>query len=182
MTTLFRIKTILAKVLLVGGCLMALSANAAFAVSGSISETAIQNQQTAVEDALLQKQQEIDSYVFGEGQEELTKQGFQVTTTGAQQGFVEVGIAPYNEAYADFLYEKFGRDLVKVVKGEQAVLLGTPAAAAAETGAAAATVTDGDDAVSSSGWSGMYTVLIAACAVVVGVLLAVRRKLPLTRK
>jgi hypothetical protein len=130
---------------------------------------------------LLQKQQEIDSYVFGDGQDELTKRGFQVTTTAAQQGVVEVGITPYDEAHADFLYEKFGRELVKVVKGEQAVLLSSPAAAAAEPGEGVASATEGD-AVSVSGWSGMYTVLIAIGAVILCALLLMKRKLLFARK
>ncbi|MBW7456208.1 hypothetical protein K0U00_19435, partial [Paenibacillus sepulcri] len=68
MTTLLNVKARLAKVLLIGGCLMLLSANAAFAApENSPGNTAQSNQAVSQED-LLQKQQEIDSYVAGEGQ------------------------------------------------------------------------------------------------------------------
>ncbi|MFC0332886.1 hypothetical protein ACFOLF_10845 [Paenibacillus sepulcri] len=132
MTTLLNVKARLAKVLLIGGCLMLLSANAAFAApENSPGNTAQSNQAVSQED-LLQKQQEIDSYVAGEGQDELAEQGFQVTTTAPGQDAVEIGITPYSKAHAEFLYEKFGRDQVKVVEGEQAVLFGEMMPAAAE--------------------------------------------------
>ena len=55
-----------------------------------------------------------------------------VTHTGPRDGFIEIGITPYSEEYAGYLYGIFGSDMVKVVEGQQAVTL--PLAAAAGCG------------------------------------------------
>lgn len=36
---------------------------------------------------------------------------------------MEIGITPYNEANAEFLYNIFGKEKVKVIEGQQAVTL-----------------------------------------------------------
>ena len=46
-----------------------------------------------------------------------------MTNTGLNIGFVEVGIFPYSEKSADYLYGLFGRDMVRVVEGIQASLM-----------------------------------------------------------
>jgi hypothetical protein len=75
---------------------------------------------------LLAKQKEIDDFVFGTGSEELAKLGFKVTHTAPVGDRVEIGIVPYEENYAKFLYEKFGRDKVSVVEGFVAVPVKEP--------------------------------------------------------
>jgi hypothetical protein len=72
---------------------------------------------------LYQKHREIDKYVFEDHADEIRLQGFGVTHTGPRDGFIEIGITPYSEEYADHLYEVFGSDMVKVVEGQQAVTL-----------------------------------------------------------
>ena len=72
---------------------------------------------------LYHKHREIDRYVFDDHAEELRLKGFGVTHTGPRDGFIEIGITPYSEEYADHLYEIFGSEMVKVVEGRQAVTL-----------------------------------------------------------
>jgi hypothetical protein len=72
---------------------------------------------------LYQKHREIDKYVFKDHADEIRLEGFGVTHTGPRDGFIEIGITPYSEGYADYLYEIFGGDMVRVVEGRQAVTL-----------------------------------------------------------
>lgn len=82
------------------------------------------------DDALSKKQMEIDKYVFEQHREDIEKMGILVTSTGVVGNVVEVSITPYNVKSADYLYELFGKELVSVVAGEQAVILEVDAASA----------------------------------------------------
>ncbi|XID94497.1 hypothetical protein ACF3MZ_08240 [Paenibacillaceae bacterium WGS1546] len=127
------------------------------------------------EDGRSEKQREIDDYVAGPGQSELAEQGFSVTHTGVVGDKVEVGIAPYEEGHAEFLYEKFGRDEVQVVEGEQAMLFG--AADAEPISAAAEPVAAETVAAASSSGNAIWIAIAAAIAVVAGIAIAARKKL-----
>lgn len=83
----------------------------------------IQIESAKVDDALTKKQAEIDQYVFEKHREEIEKMGITVTSTGVIGDKVEVAITPYDVKSADYLYELFGKDMVSVVAGEQAIPL-----------------------------------------------------------
>jgi hypothetical protein len=100
--------------MIIGCCLAVLTAGSVFA-----------------EDSILAKQKEIDQYVFVQHKEDIVAKGITVTTTAPQDGYVEVAITPFNDANAEYLYGIFGKDKVKVVEGQQAVLFGTAATTAA---------------------------------------------------
>ena len=74
---------------------------------------------------LLELQWEIDQYLFISHPEDIADAGFTVTHTSAKEdeNYVEIGITPFTEDNADFIYQIFSRDQIKVVEGEQAVLL-----------------------------------------------------------
>ncbi len=117
------------KVFVLSTCITVLSAGMAFADTGkgqaAVVQPAVgQAQQSTVAGGLLEKQKEIDTYVFEQHAKEITDKGFKVTHTAPMDGYVEVGITPYNEANADYLYKVFGKDMVKVVEGEQATTMG----------------------------------------------------------
>ncbi|MDF2593494.1 MAG: hypothetical protein K0S75_2960, partial [Clostridia bacterium] len=78
---------------------------------------------TKSDDALANKQLEIDRYVFADHIEEIEKLGITVTSTAVVGDVVEVAIKPYDVKSADRLYELFGKEMVSVVAGEQAVPL-----------------------------------------------------------
>ena len=78
---------------------------------------------TKNDDALAYKQLEIDRYVFADHVKEIEKMGITVTSTAVVGDVVEVGITPYDVKSADYLYELFGKEMVNVVAGEQAVPL-----------------------------------------------------------
>ena len=126
----------LAVVMVLGGCLSVYSAGAAFAANASGSGQAAISQESQAVDPLLQKQQVIDRYVFEEHAQDLEKKGIRVTNTGVMGDYVEIGITPYSEENAEYLYGILGRDQVNIVEGIQAVTFGAGGAAAEEAGAA----------------------------------------------
>ncbi len=97
-----------------------------------------------IDSDLLQKQGEIDAYVFKTHTSEIADKGITVTHTGPMDNYVEIGITPYSEESAEYFYGIFGKDKVKVVEGQQAVLMIAPADAPD-----APPVMDPDKAVSS---------------------------------
>jgi hypothetical protein len=119
--TIFKGKSIFIHTLILSFCLTFISAGTVFASSENSKVLSTQN--TSSESALLKKQQEIDKYVFEDHGKEIEAKGFKVTNTGQIKDYVEIGITPYSEANADYLYKIFGKDKVKIVEGMQAQLL-----------------------------------------------------------
>lgn len=78
-----------------------------------------------IDEEILQKHREIDKYIFEDHAQELSEKDFNITRTGPFEDYVEIGITPYSEESANYLYEIFGKDLVKVVEDQQAELLNT---------------------------------------------------------
>jgi hypothetical protein len=77
-----------------------------------------------VNEELLKKQSEIDIYLFKEHYEEIREKGIFITHTGPLDSVVEIGITPYSDANAEYLYGIFGKDMVAVVEGQVAQLTG----------------------------------------------------------
>lgn len=125
-----------AMALVLGGCLSVCGAGAAFADAGGASDRAAIGMESQSLDPLMQKQQEIDRYVFEEHARDLESKGIMVTNTGVMGDYVEVGITPYNDENAAYLYEALGKQQVKIVEGIQAVTFGAGGVAADDTGAA----------------------------------------------
>lgn len=75
---------------------------------------------------VLDRQREIDDALFKIHESEIVNQGIRVTHTAPMEGYVEVGIIPYNSENELFIYELLGEEMVKVVEGQQAVLLIPP--------------------------------------------------------
>lgn len=131
------IKNKAAKALIIGTCLVASSMASVYAdtdnveIKPAIVEKAADDSQIMEiqilsaenNDALSQKQREIDEYVFERNAKELEEKGITITHTGVVGDFVEVGITPFDVKSADYLYDIFGEDMVRVVAGEQAVPL-----------------------------------------------------------
>lgn len=78
---------------------------------------------------LYKKHREIDKYVFEDHADQIEENGFFVTHTGPRDGLIEIGITPFSEESANYLYKVFGSDIVKVVEGQKAVTLPLNAAA-----------------------------------------------------
>lgn len=134
------IKTKFVKAVILGLCLSALSGSMVFAETVDKKAAGVSTQNTGISDDLLKLQNEIDQYVFTDHVDEIEKKGFTVTHTGPMDNYVEIGITPYSDENADYLYDIFGNEKVKVVKGEEAVLFATGEAVAPDTAAADAPV------------------------------------------
>lgn len=127
-------------------CITLLSSGAAMAKTGEAGAVSAQVQPADSEGELLQKQQEIDSYVFEEHREEIAAKGFTVTHTGPMDGYVEIGITPYSEENVNYLYDIFGKDDVKVVEGIQAATMEITTTSANDDESLAAVTTVNDNA------------------------------------
>lgn len=102
-------------------------ASTMLAPDASVSSPAYPGQE--IPEDLLKLQREIDQFVFEQHRGEFAEKGFSVTHTGPMVDYVEIGIEPYSEESAEYLYSLFGKEKVKVVEGQIAVTL------AAATGA-----------------------------------------------
>jgi|GEM_PF-946851 len=109
---------------IMGMCITAMSSGAVFASTPKYEILPIRNIEIGAENtALSQKHREIDTYLFKENSKEIEARGFKVIYTGPREDYIEIGILPFNQENADFLYELFGKDMVKVVGGEEAYIL-----------------------------------------------------------
>jgi len=135
------------------------------------------SQTTPEEDnVIFQKQREIDRYVFEQYKEEISQKGFMVTHTGPMDNYVEIGIEPYNEANADYLYDILGKDMVKVVQGQQAATLGLESAGnAVDMPLNVATDTKKETEAGKTSLPFVYT--IGAVAVLGAIVVALKRLL-----
>ncbi|QGU95941.1 hypothetical protein GOM49_13325 [Clostridium bovifaecis] len=117
------LKTSIIKAFVLGMCLTSVISTAALA--GTISKDVYTIQIESVDNGnqLFEKQKEIDEYVFQKHVKEIEEKGFTVTHTAPLENYVEIGITPYSKDNAEYLYGVFGSDSVKVVEGQQAVLL-----------------------------------------------------------
>lgn len=110
--------------MIIGTCVFASSLAGVYADTTAVDKpVTIQIEQVNASDPLMQKQSEIDQYVFEKNAKDFTDKGITVTNTGVMGDYVEVGITPYNETNANYIYEIFGKDQVKVVEGVQAKTL-----------------------------------------------------------
>lgn len=124
------IKYRLIKVAAFGLCMSAFFTGAAFAQSGGGTETsfagqAIEGQTTPAQmseadKALYDKQLEIDRYLFADHVKEMEEKGIKVVYTVVSNDCVEIGVAGLTDENANYLYELFGKDNVKVVSAEEA--------------------------------------------------------------
>jgi|GEM_PF-5145026 len=131
------------------------------------------------DDPMVLKQREIDRYLFEEHRAEIEQQGFTATHTAPADGYVEIGITPYNEANADYLYEIFGRDEVKIVEGQQAVLLSTTTEPAdgAEIDVVSTTAENTDDLAEGGSAVSLPLLYSLGTLIVLGGAIVVTRKL-----
>ena len=112
--------------MIIGTCIFASSMTGVYAdTTATDTPVSIQIEQVRESDSLMQKQNEIDQYVFEKNAKDFANKGITVTTTGVMGDYVEVGITPFNETNANYIYEIFGKDQVKVVAGLQAATLKT---------------------------------------------------------
>ncbi|PKM49391.1 MAG: hypothetical protein CVV02_16130 [Firmicutes bacterium HGW-Firmicutes-7] len=81
--------------------------------------------QSEISEDILEKQREIDKYLFEDNADEISKKGFVVTHTGPFEDYIQIGITPFNDENAQYLYDIFGEENIKVIAGEEAEMYTT---------------------------------------------------------
>lgn len=120
------IKRNLIKGFAIGLCMSAVFAGKAYAETGAGVSSASAGVESVEDKELLEKQKELDQYLFFDHVRDIEKKNFKVIYTGVADDYVEVGITPYSDENAEYLYSIFGKDLVKIVSAEEAVALTEP--------------------------------------------------------
>lgn len=131
----------------------------------------------AISEDILNKQKEIDQYLFEDYMKDIEEKGFTVTHTVPTEEYVEIGIAPYTEENAEYLYSLFGKEHVKVVEGEQAELYTTNAA---DSTALEAQVVMANEDNASKENQVKSLAIYGVGAILIGGLLIARRKMKTT--
>lgn len=121
----------LIKKITIGLCMAALfiastNAGTAFAQSAGGTSPASAGAASAEDSLFYEKQREMDQFLFIDHADEIEKLGFKVIYTGIAENHIEVGITPYNDEFAAYIYDQFGTEWVKVVDTEEVVLYDTP--------------------------------------------------------
>lgn len=111
------------KILSLSLSLSVASMGLAFADTNQSLVTPVSIEVTAADEALYEKQAEIDKMLFEKYAEDLEEKGIIITHTGAIEDNIEVGITPYTPENADIVNKLIGDDAVKVVEGTMAVTL-----------------------------------------------------------
>lgn len=126
------------KALVLSAYLASFSTSAVFAAEVGGGNSASSGK-IEVDNKMYEKQAEIDKFLFEENAKKIAEMGFKITHTVALDHYIEIGITPYSDANADYLYEALGKDTIKVVEGDQAVIFKTQVdyMQAADTGVAA---------------------------------------------
>ena len=122
------IKVKLKKAAAIGICCAVITSGSVYAMSNDlVLDQVVPIMAVETDDQeLLALQSKIDQYIFVDHVQDIAQAGFKVTNTGPMGDYVEVGILPYTEENAEYLYQLFGRKKVKVVEGVQAYLLPLP--------------------------------------------------------
>lgn len=112
----------LTKAVLLGLCMSTIATGTVFAQAGggeSGSSPAFAGEAQSDElTALYEKQSEIDKYLFKDHAKDIEEKGFRINYTGVIEDKVEIGISPYSDENAEYLYEIFGKDVIHVVESE----------------------------------------------------------------
>ena len=119
----------LLKVVMLGLCLASLSSGSAFAMA-TVSETPVAGTEEISPELqkLYNKQKEVDRVLFEEHAKDIEGMGFIVSSTGVMENAVEISISPYEEKFADYIYELVGKDGIKVTEMDESMLYASGAA------------------------------------------------------
>jgi hypothetical protein len=122
--------------------------------------------------SMIEKQKEIDQFIFVEKKEELAQKGITVSTTSPLENYVEIGITPFTEENASYFYDEFGKDTIKVVKGMQNI---TKTTANEETDTTSTLTTNNDPNDKEAPIKSIY-IIVAAFIALAGIIVLVKKK------
>lgn len=111
------------KILSLSTCLSMATMTAAFAQTLELPPEAAEIKIAVIDEALYEKQAAFDKILFEEKLKEIEEKGITVTHTYPADGYVEVGITPFNEENQKYIMGILGSDEVEVVDGIMAITL-----------------------------------------------------------
>lgn len=116
-------KTNLIKAIMLGLCLTAIPTGTAFAqLAVSPAPAVVGEGQSGEQEILYKKQTEIDQYLMVDHAKEIEEKGFMINYTSVVSNYIEIGISPYTDESAEFIYGIFGKDNVKVIEFDQSIM------------------------------------------------------------
>ncbi len=116
----------LLKAVLLGLCMASLYTGNAFAMeAGSVAPAVGTKELTPELQKLYDKQKEIDRILYDEHAKDIEEKGFFISSTGVIEDAIEISISPYEEKFADYIYELVGKEGIKVTEMDQSILYAT---------------------------------------------------------
>lgn len=122
-----------------GVCLMTLTTGGVVLAAETNQGEVVQQELVQHDEELVKRQNEVDHYLFKDHIDDIGAQGITVTSVGIIKDQIEIGITPFTEEAANYLYEKLGKDSIQVVEGMVAELYTTTVADAPDTGVSGGT-------------------------------------------
>ena len=119
------IKKNLFKAVLLSVCIASSYTGSAFAMA-QVTPKATEELSPQLQ-ALYTRQSEIDKLLFEENAKKIEELGFMVNSTSVVEDKIEISISPYDDKFADFVYDIVGRENVTVVEMDQSILYATGA-------------------------------------------------------
>ncbi|MBS4537697.1 hypothetical protein GOQ27_04440 [Clostridium sp. D2Q-11] len=74
-----------------------------------------------IDNELIERHREVDKYIFETHIKDFEERGITVVTTGINPitQYIDIGIIPYNEENASYVYDALGKDKIKVIEGQK---------------------------------------------------------------
>lgn len=145
------------RILSISLCILVSTMGTAFAVAEDLipPDSPVHYDTGEINKEIYIKQVELDRTLFNEYISDLYEKGITVTHTVPTDEYVEIGITPFNEENANFIYDLVGKDKIKIVEGIEAVTLeyaedlvtdGPATSYVADAGPADSSISDSDTA------------------------------------
>lgn len=120
------IRTKLIKGFLFGLCMTAMVTGTAFAKASESTKVTTSKETVSEErQALNDKQEEIEKYVFTDHPDEIAKKGITVHYIAISDEGLEIGISPYDDSTKKFFYDTFGNEDITLVDFDESILYAT---------------------------------------------------------
>ncbi len=119
------IKKNLLKTVMLGLCMATITTGSAYATLAEDTNPSVAEAVSDQTKALYAKQAELEKLLFEVNAKEIETLGFMVNYAGVVEDKIEIGISPYNEENANFIYDLVGKDDVKVIEFDQSVIFAT---------------------------------------------------------
>jgi hypothetical protein len=114
------------KAVMLGLCMASLTTGNAYAMATERVAPAVGTEKISPElQKLYDKQKDIDKILFEDHAKDIEKMGFIISSTGVVEDTIEISISPYEEKFADYIYELVGKEGIKVTEMDQSILYAT---------------------------------------------------------